>query len=103
MEQLQPSQGLTHFLTGHGPYPEYLCRFNLKEDNLCECGEVGTPEHVVLECPTLQELTQEERVPLQGKTIQDILGSDLLPTLDKLAQKVSKICQDRYNQARMRN
>ncbi|KAG5864212.1 hypothetical protein JTB14_010020 [Gonioctena quinquepunctata] len=43
-----PTSGLVHFLTGHGPYPQYLNRFNLKDNSLCECGEEGTPEHVVL-------------------------------------------------------
>ncbi|XP_055951422.1 uncharacterized protein LOC129987468 [Argiope bruennichi] len=38
------------FFTGHGPFPTYLKRFNLAADNLCTCGEVGSPLHFATEC-----------------------------------------------------
>nr|CAD7454246.1 unnamed protein product [Timema tahoe] len=36
--------------TGKGPYPESLRKMGLVETDWCECGEVSTPEHIVLEC-----------------------------------------------------
>lgn len=40
--QFSPSPGLVQYLTGHGPYPAYLSRFNLRENDQCECGKIGT-------------------------------------------------------------
>ncbi|GBM60383.1 hypothetical protein AVEN_156944-1 [Araneus ventricosus] len=33
------------FVTGHGPFPAYLHRFNLRTHDNCSCGEKGDPMH----------------------------------------------------------
>ncbi|GBN50374.1 Putative protein in type-1 retrotransposable element R1DM [Araneus ventricosus] len=38
------------FLTGHGPFPSFLQRFNLSETSFCSCGEIGTPIHYATVC-----------------------------------------------------
>ncbi|KAG5867382.1 hypothetical protein JTB14_008498 [Gonioctena quinquepunctata] len=67
-----PTPGLVHFLTGHGPYPQYLSRFNLKDNSLCECGEEGTPEHVVLECLGYEDQA-DLRGRIRGKNLREII------------------------------
>ncbi|XP_035227157.1 uncharacterized protein LOC118199407 [Stegodyphus dumicola] len=42
---------LTWFLTGHGPFPSYLNRFNLRPSAHCPCGGTGDPDHFVYSCP----------------------------------------------------
>ncbi|KAF2887598.1 hypothetical protein ILUMI_18575 [Ignelater luminosus] len=87
----QPSQGLIHFLTGHGPCAEHLARFNLQATDHCECGATGTPEHVVLECPNTEGIAAEERAVLRGMNTRDIIQDGiLLPVLDQLANKISR-------------
>lgn len=39
---------------GHGTFPSHLHRINLKEDNLCDCGEQGTLDHIFLHCENLR-------------------------------------------------
>lgn len=36
---------LIYFVTGKGSFPTYLFAVNKKADNLCSCGEEGTPHH----------------------------------------------------------
>ncbi|KAG5861191.1 hypothetical protein JTB14_019698 [Gonioctena quinquepunctata] len=74
-----PTPGLVHFITGHGTYPQYLNRFNQRDNSLCEYGEEGTPEHVVLEC-----LRYEDRENLRGR----IRGRNLREIIEN---------QDTYN------
>lgn len=56
---IKPTQGMVHFLTGHGAYPTYLNKHGLRETDTCDCGERGTPEHVADEelFKALNELT----------------------------------------------
>lgn len=101
-----PSPGLVHFLTGHGPYPTYLHRFNLKETDRCDCEEMGTPEHIIFECNGITNV-QEERNTLRNlnqnlniaEILQDITQYE---TLNKLANKISKHLQEKYNEIRRR-
>ena len=48
----------TTFLTGHGPFNEYLKRFNLTESDLCPCNMQAsqTVKHILTECATFDEL-----------------------------------------------
>ncbi|XP_055924650.1 uncharacterized protein LOC129956737 [Argiope bruennichi] len=39
------------FVTGHGPFPTYLHRFQLRDSSTCGCGEEGTPFHYATSCP----------------------------------------------------
>lgn len=45
---------LIYFLTGHGPFPAYLCRFNLRPTPNCPCNDdlnfLGDPEHYAFDC-----------------------------------------------------
>ncbi|GBN81380.1 hypothetical protein AVEN_161539-1 [Araneus ventricosus] len=38
------------FVTGHGPFPSYLHRFNLRTRDNCSCGEKGDPMHYATKC-----------------------------------------------------
>ncbi|GBM63179.1 hypothetical protein AVEN_185558-1 [Araneus ventricosus] len=38
------------FVTGHGPFPSYLHRFNLRTHDNCSCGGKGDPMHYVTKC-----------------------------------------------------
>nr|CAD7200129.1 unnamed protein product [Timema douglasi] len=64
---LEPSPGLVQFITGKGPYPESLRKMGLVETDRCECGEVGTPEHVVLECARTLEIRRPNQQEVQGR------------------------------------
>ncbi|GBN66811.1 hypothetical protein AVEN_109198-1 [Araneus ventricosus] len=37
-------------VTGHGPFPSYLHRFNLRTRDNCSCGEKGVPKHCTTKC-----------------------------------------------------
>lgn len=98
-----PKQGLVHFLTGHGPYPTYLERFNLKDDAYCECGELGTPEHIVLHCENTieNEEHREMRRRLERIEIRDILqNEEYFGILNNLTEIISKKQQEIYNNRR---
>ncbi|KAG5867385.1 hypothetical protein JTB14_008501 [Gonioctena quinquepunctata] len=96
--RIQPNPGLVHLLTGHGPYPQYLNRFNLKDNSLCECGEEGTPEHVVLNCLRYED-QENLRGRIKGRNLREIIEhQDTYNVLDKLAQKVSPHQQEIFNE-----
>lgn len=39
------------FLTDHGPFPAYLCKFNKIDSPFCVCGSLGNSLHYLTECP----------------------------------------------------
>ncbi|GIY03841.1 RNase H domain-containing protein [Caerostris extrusa] len=43
--KMSTNTSINYFVTGHGPFPAYLHRFNVKETDNCLCGEIGTPDH----------------------------------------------------------
>ncbi|GBN70217.1 hypothetical protein AVEN_271441-1 [Araneus ventricosus] len=45
---------LIFFLSGHGPFPQYLCRFKFLDSPLCVCGEVGDADHYTFCCSLTQ-------------------------------------------------
>lgn len=95
-----PKPGLVHFLTGHGPYPSYLHRFSLKQDDLCECGQVGTPEHAIFDCDIYEDVG-DLRQRLQARQIAEILNDEeLYNNLNDLTDRVSKKQLELYNQRR---
>lgn len=55
--------GQTAALTNHGPYPEYLHRFNKRESPLCVCGEQGNADHYLSHCPLTQKWHIKPRTP----------------------------------------
>nr|CAD7461847.1 unnamed protein product [Timema tahoe] len=97
---LEPSPGLVQFITGKGPYPESLRKMGLVESDLCECGEVGTPEHVVLECARTLELRRPNQQEVQGRMVGDILRDPVhWRFLDKLAAEASERAKEEYIRA----
>lgn len=99
LPHFKPGRGLVHFLSGHGPYPTYLHRFNLKDDQQCNCGQIGTPEHVVFHCPETENQLEEERSRLQEHTIRAMLNdSELFSVLNRLAEKASAIQYQKYHE-----
>ncbi|GJQ83279.1 hypothetical protein Trydic_g8871 [Trypoxylus dichotomus] len=60
----QVSYFLTQFLTGHGSYQAYLCKFGISETDECNyCNGIDTIEHTFFECPTwAPERQQAERI-----------------------------------------
>ena len=47
-----PSPSVTQFITGHCNVRAYLHRFNLLDDDTCDCGAIQDPEHELV-CPDL--------------------------------------------------
>ncbi|GBN59357.1 hypothetical protein AVEN_176244-1 [Araneus ventricosus] len=38
------------FVKGHGPFPKYLKRFNIRNSDSCVCGYLGNPIHYTTSC-----------------------------------------------------
>lgn len=87
MNHFQPVGGLLHFLSGHGPYGTYLERIGSRSDSLCACGEIGSPDHVILEC-SLLNIDLQDREALKGKMIREILDPTLYSILDEVTRTV---------------
>ncbi|GBN23591.1 hypothetical protein AVEN_50874-2 [Araneus ventricosus] len=64
------------FVSGHGPFPSYLHRFNLRTHDNCSCGEKGDPIHYATKCESNTEPAGEsvasspvsEEPPVPGTT-----------------------------------
>ncbi|GBM68105.1 hypothetical protein AVEN_27844-1 [Araneus ventricosus] len=52
---LTHSKFLIFFLSGHGPFPFYLCRFKILDSPLCVCGQVGDADHYTFSCSLTQK------------------------------------------------
>ncbi|GBN53833.1 hypothetical protein AVEN_179728-1 [Araneus ventricosus] len=46
---------LIFFLSGHGPFLQYFCRFKFLDSPLCVCGEVGDADHYTFCCSLTQK------------------------------------------------
>nr|CAD7586014.1 unnamed protein product [Timema genevievae] len=60
-------------ITGKGPYRATLHERGLTDTAMCDCGEVTTSEHVVLECPETQEIRTLPQKEIQGIMVGNIL------------------------------
>lgn len=102
MVHITPTQGMIHFLTGHGPYPTYIHRIGKMDRPECECGEeLGTPEHVVLHCPNANQQILTLRLELGDATIEESLTEEnKFQLLNKLADLVSKSALETYRRNR---
>ncbi len=67
----------TQFLTGHGKFRQYLHRFRLVGDPSCECGELQTSHHLLLDCPIFESV----RCRLRRDVAQSIQEEDLVQEL----------------------
>ena len=68
------TKSITCFITGHGPFPTYLYRFNLKDDDLCQCGDVGSPQHYLFNCPYTENLHYPQTRYLKYLLVEKIPG-----------------------------
>jgi ribonuclease HI len=48
---------ITRLRIGHGSYPEHLRVLGIQDNNLCECGQQGTLDHIFFNCPIHEEVT----------------------------------------------
>ncbi|GBO06661.1 hypothetical protein AVEN_129143-1 [Araneus ventricosus] len=69
------------FVTGYGPFPSYLHRFNLRTHDNCSCGEKGDPMHYATKCRfILSWHFQTPTVPLKLQWVKNILTNNLSRT-----------------------
>lgn len=92
---LRPTRGMVHFLTGHGPYAQYLQKIGANENRACGCGEEGTPEHVLWDCPLYANTRTGELPPHRdvGRLLRSRAHWRLL---DNLASAVSAEAHDEH-------
>jgi len=57
---------ISRMRTLHCRTPTHLYRMNISDTNLCSCGEIGSLNHVILECPSRKPQVEK----LQNKLIQ---------------------------------
>ncbi|GBM10988.1 hypothetical protein AVEN_1324-1 [Araneus ventricosus] len=69
------------FVTGHGPFPSYLHRFNLRTHDNCPCGERGDPIHYATKCRfALSWHFQTPTVSIKLQWLKKILTNNLSRT-----------------------
>lgn len=89
----------TQYVTGHGRFKANLRRFNLVEEDRCECGEPETANHVLLECPLQEGNRRELREILQRKNLEwrrSTFAHDK-ETIDMFRDVTRRIGKDREN------
>ena len=74
----------TAFRTGHGLFRKYLYYENIVENDLCQCGEVGTPFHCYLTCQDTREWHIKKPKILPSNWLTFIFSYPLL--IEKLKQ-----------------
>lgn len=102
MKHLVPSQGVVHFLSGHGPYPVYLHRIGRRLTWECDCGAPqGTPEHVLFECPILAQVASVGRRAIGTNDVKEILHCpEKYRAFSDLCDTVSAFFKGVFNQQR---
>ena len=99
LKHLNPSRGLMHYITGHGPYMSYL--YKIKKANSCDCticNVPGTPEHSTFECPLNYDLQVDHLPPLSGRQVGEIIrNANSWMNLNTLADTVSKHAPERLD------
>ncbi|GBM93556.1 hypothetical protein AVEN_153785-1 [Araneus ventricosus] len=81
------------FITGHGPLPSYLLRFNLRTHDNCSCGENGDPMHYATKCRfILSRHFQTPTVSLKLRWLKNIRTNNLSRT--RLRLLMSFICEE---------
>ncbi|KAK9701516.1 Reverse transcriptase (RNA-dependent DNA polymerase) [Popillia japonica] len=99
-------QGLLQFLTGHGPYQNYLYKYQLSQTDICVCGQLGTPEHILFECMDLQGVADHLRQSLVADHLRQSLvdqnifdalrNKEIYRKLDCLATRVCNTLTSRF-------
>ncbi|GBM21861.1 hypothetical protein AVEN_32849-1 [Araneus ventricosus] len=78
------------FVTGHGPFPSYLLRFNLRAHDNCSCGDAI---HYATKCPfTLSWHFQTPTVSLKLQWLKNILTNNFSRTRLRLLMRF--ICDE---------
>ncbi|GBM10295.1 hypothetical protein AVEN_50011-1 [Araneus ventricosus] len=81
------------FVTGHGPFPLYLHRFNLRTHDNHSCGEKGDPMHYATKCRyTFFWHFQTPTVSLKLQWLKKILTNNLSRTRLRLLMRF--ICDE---------
>ncbi|GBM81373.1 hypothetical protein AVEN_172006-1 [Araneus ventricosus] len=81
------------FVTGHGPFPSYLHRFNLRTHDNCSCGGKEDPMHYATKCPfTLSWYFQTPTVSLKLQWLKNILTNNFSRTRLRLLMRF--ICDE---------
>ncbi|GBM82985.1 hypothetical protein AVEN_223565-1 [Araneus ventricosus] len=81
------------FVTGHGPFPSYLHRFNLRTHDNCSCGEKGDPIQYATKCRfTLSWHFQTPTVSFKLQWLKNILMNNLSRTRLRLLMRF--ICDE---------
>nr|XP_042901637.1 uncharacterized protein LOC122270009 [Parasteatoda tepidariorum] len=78
---------VTQFLTGHGFFPTFLRRMHLVNTDECPCGELGSPEHYLYECPLTQPNHLRRPNPAHLTAFADSLSNI------SIIQKLTKIIE----------
>lgn len=100
MKHADPGKGMVHFLTGHGPYPTYLQRLYPDRGDLCACGQLGTPEHVVLSC---SKYDMREQITLTQAEIKEALRDiDKWKQISDIADRISGILREEFRREQYR-
>ncbi|GBM77600.1 hypothetical protein AVEN_123129-1 [Araneus ventricosus] len=80
-------------VTGHGPFPSYRHRYNLRTHDNCSCGEKGDPIHYATKCRfTLAWHFQTPTVSLKLQWLKNILTNNLSRTRLRLLMRF--ICDE---------
>ncbi|GBN16959.1 hypothetical protein AVEN_176206-1 [Araneus ventricosus] len=66
------------FVTGHGPFPSYLHRFNLRTHDNCSCGEKGDTMHYATKCRFTFWHFQTPTVSIKLQWLKNILTNKLI-------------------------
>lgn len=88
---------LTQLITGHGAFPAYFKRFNLRSDCQCPCGMEGADYlHYLTNCPLMTEYTIQLRsaikAPVRKETLKTLLlNSRARQVLGEIGKCVSKL------------
>ena len=62
---------------------EYLYKIGVEDTPYCECGEIESREHYIMECENLQDLRERLRVKLWNQTGLDIWLTDMFLAVSK--------------------
>jgi hypothetical protein len=60
---------ITRLRIGHGNYPEHLHVLGIQDNNLCECGQQGTLNHIFFNCPIHEEATAQLNLAIDNLTL----------------------------------
>ncbi|XP_053202575.1 uncharacterized protein LOC128387410 [Panonychus citri] len=80
-------------ISGHGPFPSYLKRFGLKEDEACLCGEpTANATHYLDDCPLVDQARTHFRIQTD---VRDVKPSKFIGhQLNNDTEAINKFCKE---------